>query len=100
MRAIPHIGLELRVFFSFTFNCSCMKMKKEDGKTQLRMISIDDRAKSSRSKSVALFGRVGIVAKLFNSIFGQEILSATFVGTSICWSFAGLIGQHYASALI
>ena len=68
----------------------------EEGKWQNRIeklwVDINDREKQAGTKASAFFSKVAaITTKVFNSIFGPRLLSARFVGTSICWSLATML---------
>ena len=82
------LGIGLLAYYTAFF-----MYEDEQGKWQNRVenlwVVIHDRARESGSKSAALFASVAaIVTKAFETLFGRNILSARFVGTSISCSFA------------
>jgi len=66
----------------------------EQGKWQNRIdnlwLTIDDRAKTTGSKTSAFFNRVSaVVNRILNRIFGLRLFSLRAVGASTCYSLAG-----------
>src|SRR5271169_480300 len=69
-------------------------------RTEKLWVDIDDRARLSGTKTVALFNAVaGVVTRGFNRVLGRKLLSFQLVGVSSSYSFAGLF-LFFGCALI
>jgi hypothetical protein len=67
----------------------------DEGRWQNRIdklwVTVDDKARLTGSKTSAFFSQIAaVVSQAFNRVLGRRLFSLRFVGTSTCYSFAGV----------
>jgi hypothetical protein len=92
VKALQFLAVPIAVlaYYAAFFMCDSV-----EGEWQSRIekfwVDVDDRARLSGTKTVALFNAVArVVTRGFNRVFGRKVLSFQLVGVSSSYSFAGM----------